>query len=67
MEDQKIYISFSNERGFILINQGSPLCDYKKTLAEAQDVANFYRVKLPEVAYNADRAEWVTTSTIEEA
>ena len=66
MEDHKIYLSFSTERGYILINQGSPLCDYKKTRAEAEAVAAFYRLTLPGVAYSADLGQWVTTSTIEE-
>lgn len=62
--NHKTHLSFS-ENGWILIHQGSPLCDYKKTFDEVMKVAAFYRVTLPEVTWNGDRGEWVTTSTIE--
>jgi hypothetical protein len=64
MENHKTHLSFSND-GWILIHQGSPLCDYKKTFDEVLKVALFYRVTLPAVTWNGDRAEWVTTNTIE--
>jgi hypothetical protein len=58
MEDHKIYLSFSADRGWILINQGSPLCDYKKNLSDVMQVVDFYRIKLPNVFYSADFGIW---------
>jgi hypothetical protein len=63
--NHKTHLSFS-QNGWILIHQGSPLCDYKKTFEDILKVATFYRVTLPEVTWNGDRGEWVTTNTIEE-
>jgi hypothetical protein len=63
--NHKTHLSFS-QNGWILIHQGSPLCDYKKTFEDVLKVAAFYRVTLPEVTWNGDRGEWVTTNTIEE-
>lgn len=63
--NHKTHLSFS-ENGWILIHQGSPLCDYKKTFDEVMKVVSFYRVTLPEVTWNGDRGDWVTTNTIEE-
>ena len=64
--EHKTHLSFSNERNWILIHQGSPLCDYKQTYDEVMKVAAFYRLTLPDVTWNGDRAEWVHTHTIEE-
>ena len=61
MEDHKIYLSFSVERGWILINQGSPLCDYKKSYDEVILAAKYFSVKLPVVTYDADNAQWIDT------
>ena len=61
MEDHKIYLSFSVERGWILINQGSPLCDYKKSYDEVILAAKQYSIKLPEVSWDADNAQWIDT------
>lgn len=61
VEDHKIYLSFSVERGWILINQGSPLCDYKKSYDEVILAAKQYSVKLPEVSWDADNAQWIDT------
>ena len=61
MEDHKIYLSFSVERGWILINQGSPLCDYKKSYDEVILAAKQFSVKLPEVSWDADNAQWIDT------
>lgn len=58
MEDHKIYLSHSVDRGWVLINQGSPLCDYKKHLRDVMQVVNFYKIKLPSVFYNADLGQW---------
>lgn len=63
--NHKTHLSFS-ENGWILIHQGSPLCDYKKTFDEVIKVVSFYRITLPEVTWNGDRGDWVTTNTIEE-
>jgi len=63
MNDITLSIS---EYGLILLYNGSPLCDYKKTLSEIQKVADFFKLKLPTVAYNGNRAEWVNTNTIED-
>ena len=60
-----IILSIS-EGGLILLYQGSPLCDYKKSLAEIKKVADFFKLKLPSVAYNGDRSEWVNIKTIED-
>lgn len=64
MEDHKAYLSYSNERKWILIYQGSPLCDYKVSYNEVIQAAKYFSVKLPEVTWNADRSEWVNTNTI---
>jgi hypothetical protein len=64
-QDHAAYLSFS-ERGWILIYQGSPLCDYKNTYSETMQVVAHYRIALPDVAWNGDRGEWVCTNTIEE-
>jgi len=61
----KIHLSFS-ERGWLVISQGSPLCDYKPTYAEVMKVVLFYRVTVPEVTWNGDRSEWVHTQSIAE-
>ena len=61
----KTHLSFS-ERGWILIHQGSPLCDYKTTYKDVLKVAVFYGMTLPPVTWNGDRMEWVSTDTIEE-
>lgn len=63
--NHKTHLSFS-ENGWILIHQGSPLCDYKKTLGEVMQAAAYYKIKLPEVTWNGDRGDWVITNTIEE-
>jgi len=49
-----------------LINQGSPLCDYKKTKAEVMQVVQFFKITLPDCTWNGDRGEFVVTDTIEE-
>jgi hypothetical protein len=64
-KDPSIYLSYS-ERGWILINQGSPLCDYKKTKAEVMEVVKFFKITLPDCTWNGDRGEFVVTDTIEE-
>lgn len=64
-ENHKTHLSFS-ERGWILIHQGSPLCDYKKTYKEVMQCVNHYKIKLPPVTWNGDQWKWVETNTIEE-
>jgi hypothetical protein len=61
MEDHKAYLSFSDERKWILIYQGSPLCDYKKSYDEVILAAKHYSIKLPEVLWDADNAQWINT------
>jgi len=55
-----------SENGLILLYQGSPLCDYKKSLADIKKVADFFKLKLPTIAYNGDRSQWVDINTIED-
>jgi hypothetical protein len=61
----KAHLSFS-EDGWIIIYQGSPLCDYKATYEDVLKVAKQYQITLPQVTWNGDRMEWVITDTIEE-
>jgi hypothetical protein len=63
--DYKTHLSYSNDRKWILMHQGSPLCDYKKTYDDVMQVVKHYKITLPDVTWNGDRAEWVTTATIE--
>jgi hypothetical protein len=65
MENHKTHLSFSSN-GWILIHQGSPVCDYKQTYSAVLKVAAFYHITLPDVTWNGDRAEWIHTHTIEE-
>lgn len=65
MKDHKTYLSHS-ERGWILIHQGSPLCDYKATKGEALKVAAHYRITLPNDTWSGDQGTWVETDTIKE-
>ena len=60
----KIHLSFS-QLGWVLISQGSPLCDYKPSFAAVMKVVNLYRITLPEVTWNGDRSEWVHTHTLQ--
>ena len=64
-QDHKAHLSFS-ERGWILMYQGSPLCDYKATHDEVMQVVAHYRITLPLVTWNGDLGCWVFTNTIEE-
>lgn len=61
MEDHKAYLSYSDERKWILIYQGSPLCDYKKSYDEVILAAKHYSIKLPAVSWDADNAQWIDT------
>lgn len=61
MEDHKAYLSYSDDRKWILIYQGSPLCDYKKSYDEVILAAKQYSIKLPEVSWDADNAQWIDT------
>jgi len=47
------------------MHQGLPLCDYKKNYDDVMQVVKHYKITLPDVTWNGDRAEWVTTTTIE--
>jgi len=61
MEDHRAYLSYSTERKWILIYQGSPLCDYKKSYDEVILAAKQYSVKLPAVSWDADNTQWIDT------
>jgi hypothetical protein len=61
MADHKAYLSYSDDRKWILIYQGSPLCDYKKSYDEVILAAKHYSIKLPEVSWDADNAQWIDT------
>jgi hypothetical protein len=61
----KTHLSFSQD-GWILIHQGSPLCDYKDSYEEVMRVVAHYRITLPPVTWNGGRMEWVSTDTIQE-
>ena len=60
--NHKTHLSYNPVNGWIVMHQGSPLCDYKRTRAEAERAAAHYRLKLPNVTYTDFR--WVETSTI---
>jgi hypothetical protein len=64
-QDHKAHLSFS-ERGWILIYQGSPLCDYKTTYKDVMKAVAQYRITLPDVTWNGDLGCWVITNTIEQ-
>lgn len=66
MEDHKAYLSFSKDRNWILIYQGSPLCDYKKSYDEVMQAAWQFQIKLPDVSWDADNAQWEKTEVIRE-
>ena len=59
------YLSISEGR-YRVISQGMPICADKDTPAEALTAAKHQRVILAPVAWNGDRAEWVSLDTIEE-
>ena len=61
MEDHKAYLSYSADRNWILIYQGTPLCDYKKTYDEVMQAAWQFQIKLPDVSWDADNAQWIDT------
>ena len=61
----KAHLSFSQD-GWILMHQGSPLCDYKTTYADVMRAVAQYRITLPDVTWNGDLGCWVFTNTIEE-
>jgi hypothetical protein len=60
-----VYLSFS-QRGWTVISQGSPLCDYKASYQEVMRVVQLFRITLPDVTWNGDRSQWVKTQTISE-
>jgi hypothetical protein len=64
-QDHKAHLSFS-ERGWILIYQGSPLCDYKATYQEVMQVVSHYRITLPPVIWCGDTLQWIDILTINE-
>ena len=59
------YISMG-QGDYTVIVQGMPVCNNKKTLAEALRAADFMRVELHDEAWNGERGEWVHLNTIEE-
>ena len=60
------YVSFGHGEYAVMV-QGMPVCNNKKTLAEAIRAAEFMRVDLHGEAWNGERGEWVHLNTIEEA
>lgn len=64
MEAHKAYLSFSAERNWILIYQGTPLCDYKKTYDEVMQAAWQFQIKLPDFSWDADNSQWEKTEVI---
>ena len=63
MKTEDITLSIDNS-GMRLIYQGLPLCNDKQTLGEIELVAKMYKCDLPKVAWNGERGDWVSTSTI---
>jgi hypothetical protein len=58
-------ITLSIDRnGLRLLYQGLPLCNDKQSLDEIYLVAKMYKCNLPATAWNGERGEWVSTSTI---
>jgi len=55
-KDPEVYLSGSGAK-WTIINQGMPLCDYKKTPAEALEVAKMYKLQ-PHTFY------WDTTDFV---
>lgn len=51
MKTPTTHLSYSPGSGWILMHQGSPLCDYKLTRADAERVATHYRLTLPDIVY----------------
>jgi hypothetical protein len=49
----KTHLSCS-EQGWTVIYQGSPLCDYKKTMEEALAVAKQFNCTLPDVTWQKE-------------
>jgi hypothetical protein len=64
MKTEDLTISITH-LGLSLMYQGLPLCNEKQTIDELFLVAKMYKCKLPKVAWNGIRSEWVVTSTIE--
>lgn len=62
--DHKTHLSYSHDRKWILINQGCPLCDYKKTYDEVMQVVKYYKITLPNETWNSDKAQFESTETI---
>ena len=63
MKTEDITLSITHN-GYALIYQGLPLCNDKQTLDEIFLVAKMYKCNLPATAWNGERGEWVSTSTI---
>lgn len=59
------FVSFS-EGKYRIIVQGMPICADKSSLPDALRAAAQMKVTVDEVAWNGDRGEWVTLSTMEE-
>jgi hypothetical protein len=63
MKTEDITLSI-DRNGLRLIYQGLPLCNDKSTLDEIYLVCKMYKCNLPATAWNGERGEWVSTSTI---
>jgi hypothetical protein len=59
--NHKTHLSCSPQ-GWVVIHQGSPLCDYKKTMEEALVVAKQFNCSLPDVTWHD--FQWVSTKEI---
>ena len=63
MKTEDITLSI-DRNGLRLIYQGLPLCNDKQTLGEIDLVCKMYKCALPATAWNGERGDWVSTSTI---
>jgi hypothetical protein len=63
MKTEELTLSI-DDKGLRLIYQGLPLCNDKQTIDEVYLVAKMYRCELPATAWNGERGEWISTSTI---
>ena len=59
-----VYLSTSHNK-WRVIAHGGPICADVDTPLQAMRAADTFRLEVAPVAWNGDRAEWVTTSTIE--
>jgi hypothetical protein len=63
MKKENVILSI-DQYGMRLLYEGLPLCNDKHTIDDIHLVALMYKCDLPAVAWNGERSEWVSTSTI---